>query len=105
MPGTTRRISRISPGNPDGLRAFPSHCRPVPDAAAESRRVAVKSQPAATDAPNLAGNAQDSAMNCCAFAENSCPVAADSRSIAVIRSEEHTSELQSPMYLVCRLLL
>src|SRR5437764_2074200 len=24
---------------------------------------------------------------------------------AVIRSEEHTSELQSPMYLVCRLLL
>src|SRR5437762_7838114 len=26
-------------------------------------------------------------------------------SIAVVRSEEHTSELQSPMYLVCRLLL
>src|ERR1017187_10659080 len=25
--------------------------------------------------------------------------------IAVARSEEHTSELQSPMYLVCRLLL
>src|SRR5437764_11473179 len=25
--------------------------------------------------------------------------------IAVVRSEEHTSELQSPMYLVCRLLL
>src|SRR5437879_11007951 len=25
--------------------------------------------------------------------------------IQVIRSEEHTSELQSPMYLVCRLLL
>src|SRR5437764_4326040 len=25
--------------------------------------------------------------------------------IALIRSEEHTSELQSPMYLVCRLLL
>src|SRR5437763_13110948 len=24
---------------------------------------------------------------------------------AVLRSEEHTSELQSPMYLVCRLLL
>src|SRR5437879_7539310 len=24
---------------------------------------------------------------------------------AVVRSEEHTSELQSPMYLVCRLLL
>src|SRR5437762_11218137 len=26
-------------------------------------------------------------------------------SLAIIRSEEHTSELQSPMYLVCRLLL
>src|SRR5437879_13350285 len=25
--------------------------------------------------------------------------------VAVVRSEEHTSELQSPMYLVCRLLL
>src|SRR5437879_9957021 len=25
--------------------------------------------------------------------------------LAVLRSEEHTSELQSPMYLVCRLLL
>src|SRR5437879_10110157 len=27
------------------------------------------------------------------------------RLVAVVRSEEHTSELQSPMYLVCRLLL
>src|SRR5437879_8081612 len=27
------------------------------------------------------------------------------RLVAAIRSEEHTSELQSPMYLVCRLLL
>src|SRR5437764_9400078 len=27
------------------------------------------------------------------------------RGITVTRSEEHTSELQSPMYLVCRLLL
>src|SRR5437879_11466642 len=27
------------------------------------------------------------------------------RSFSSIRSEEHTSELQSPMYLVCRLLL
>src|SRR5437763_13303634 len=26
-------------------------------------------------------------------------------SVAILRSEEHTSELQSPMYLVCRLLL
>src|SRR5437879_11231414 len=28
-----------------------------------------------------------------------------SRQTSAIRSEEHTSELQSPMYLVCRLLL
>src|SRR5437879_10540927 len=29
----------------------------------------------------------------------------DDRGRGVLRSEEHTSELQSPMYLVCRLLL
>src|SRR5437879_11352289 len=29
----------------------------------------------------------------------------DRRVAAIARSEEHTSELQSPMYLVCRLLL
>src|SRR5437879_7266752 len=29
----------------------------------------------------------------------------DARFVRVERSEEHTSELQSPMYLVCRLLL
>src|SRR5437879_9749606 len=28
-----------------------------------------------------------------------------SRALGLLRSEEHTSELQSPMYLVCRLLL
>src|SRR5437762_9135217 len=27
------------------------------------------------------------------------------RAVLLLRSEEHTSELQSPMYLVCRLLL
>src|SRR5437879_8051686 len=27
------------------------------------------------------------------------------RTVSIFRSEEHTSELQSPMYLVCRLLL
>src|SRR5437762_8215872 len=31
--------------------------------------------------------------------------AGEKRSIRADRSEEHTSELQSPMYLVCRLLL
>src|SRR5437762_14258642 len=33
------------------------------------------------------------------------PVAAALRELQEERSEEHTSELQSPMYLVCRLLL
>src|SRR5437762_6642816 len=38
---------------------------------------------------------------------SACRVLAVPRHISVIpaRSEEHTSELQSPMYLVCRLLL
>src|SRR5437764_7813909 len=31
--------------------------------------------------------------------------AAQDAAIGLVRSEEHTSELQSPMYLVCRLLL
>src|SRR5437764_2422664 len=33
------------------------------------------------------------------------PVMRDSKVVGFLRSEEHTSELQSPMYLVCRLLL
>src|SRR3712207_8918574 len=33
------------------------------------------------------------------------PVGAAGRGLAVVRSEEHTSELQSRQYLVCRLLL
>src|SRR5690348_18026228 len=33
------------------------------------------------------------------------PVAGDLRDRASLRSEEHTSELQSPVHLVCRLLL
>src|SRR5437879_8597417 len=47
------------------------------------------------------------------FGTNSCPlsnVGSDTvgfghAAVPVKRSEEHTSELQSPMYLVCRLLL
>src|SRR5437762_11138886 len=35
----------------------------------------------------------------------SCPAYRRTPSAALQRSEEHTSELQSPMYLVCRLLL
>src|SRR5437879_3741213 len=36
---------------------------------------------------------------------NSKKVKGAARQLALSRSEEHTSELQSPMYLVCRLLL
>src|SRR5437763_6290439 len=36
---------------------------------------------------------------------DSCVVADCLLEIVEVRSEEHTSELQSPMYLVCRLLL
>src|SRR5437879_9194561 len=36
---------------------------------------------------------------------HSCSPAPVCAAAAVYRSEEHTSELQSPMYLVCRLLL
>src|SRR5437879_9223863 len=34
-----------------------------------------------------------------------CQLSSRRTSIRITRSEEHTSELQSPMYLVCRLLL
>src|SRR5437762_12807551 len=37
--------------------------------------------------------------------ERACELVADGAARVVVRSEEHTSELQSPMYLVCRLLL
>src|SRR5437764_3106300 len=39
------------------------------------------------------------------FANRNCSPPSSSGQIAPSRSEEHTSELQSPMYLVCRLLL
>src|SRR5437879_8785039 len=39
------------------------------------------------------------------LATNLHTLGVDDKTIQAIRSEEHTSELQSPMYLVCRLLL
>src|SRR5437879_7296172 len=59
--------------------------------------------------------ASENSSNCCRFARprrwdwcvnfktQSCAIWSSARSTQ--RSEEHTSELQSPMYLVCRLLL
>src|SRR3712207_7537784 len=40
-----------------------------------------------------------------AFTAHGIPIFGPSRAAAEIRSEEHTSELQSRQYLVCRLLL
>src|SRR5437762_13352614 len=45
----------------------------------------------AIDDPAVRGNNPDTLLLC--------------GSLTMLRSEEHTSELQSPMYLVCRLLL
>src|SRR5437879_4401819 len=42
---------------------------------------------------------------CCHFTFEVAHIFLQPGWIGVIRSEEHTSELQSPMYLVCRLLL
>src|SRR3712207_8449899 len=40
-----------------------------------------------------------------ARAKTSAPIAVPCGAVTVVRSEEHTSELQSRQYLVCRLLL
>src|SRR5437763_5210976 len=40
-----------------------------------------------------------------ALAEDAAQIVVKNDRLAAHRSEEHTSELQSPMYLVCRLLL
>src|SRR4051794_41698816 len=45
------------------------------------------------------GNLQNS------FSHKKCECSAGSRRLQRLRSEEHTSELQSPVHLVCRLLL
>src|SRR5205823_10406579 len=52
--------------------------------------------------------ASGSSVSCSCFARwatHLCTRGAGSGSIATVRSEEHTSELQSLAYLVCRLLL
>src|SRR5437762_12800823 len=46
-----------------------------------------------------------SSWDCRSPASGAARTAVTSRSAPASRSEEHTSELQSPMYLVCRLLL
>src|SRR5437764_10642981 len=55
----------------------------------------------------LGSNSLDNeAISCWAIVSSRADASASSTaSSSSIRSEEHTSELQSPMYLVCRLLL
>src|SRR5690348_17681241 len=49
---------------------------------------------------------RQSMVNCFSFAEaRAASKNCGEMSIALMRSEEHTSELQSPVHLVCRLLL
>src|SRR5437764_10874533 len=60
-------------------------------------------------APSLAGNIPAGAQIRMARSAPGCPCPPAHRGACAFlrcsRSEEHTSELQSPMYLVCRLLL
>src|SRR3712207_7265751 len=58
--------------------------------------------------PNCLSNCSlmSSAFNCLSFTESSCFFLVGLLLLPIIiRSEEHTSELQSRQYLVCRLLL
>src|SRR5436189_6057820 len=54
------------------------------------------------DALPISANVTDNVLM---VSSNEFSVLAVSAGITPVRSEEHTSELQSPMYLVCRLLL
>src|SRR5437764_5404813 len=112
-----RRINRIvTPGKGLALRRRPRHCRLGTPSHAEVRHAAFPSCPAPPRAsPARAGLRDVSAIRPVDRARREA-IAADHgrerdphrRSVVGrprSRSEEHTSELQSPMYLVCRLLL
>src|SRR5690348_17635126 len=47
----------------------------------------------------------DNDATCAAWGEREQGAAKGSDDVIIVRSEEHTSELQSPVHLVCRLLL
>src|SRR5258708_19053974 len=51
------------------------------------------------------GNCARSELSCRYSGRNSCPHSEMQWASSMARSEEHTSELQSPDHLVCRLLL
>src|ERR1035437_10986137 len=54
---------------------------------------------------SIPGNASTHALRACCTSSRSCSLACRVFFEGEIRSEEHTSELQSRQYLVCRLLL
>src|SRR5437762_9577939 len=57
------------------------------------------------DVPRLLAHFEDHERMCQALLAARLPLPAYEQVLKASRSEEHTSELQSPMYLVCRLLL
>src|SRR5437762_10758674 len=88
------------------LPSFPTR-RSSDLAAAKARPVAISPPSAATGGvqPSNARVALSSSCNEETSEANRGPIRGSRRAKAKARSEEHTSELQSPMYLVCRLLL
>src|SRR5437762_10429769 len=101
-------VSR-TPGGPGAVRKRP-HTRPFflfNDAATppchskqEEERCASQAKSSGSTTPRVTGssNATEAVMS-------SCTTRLSRATASARRSEEHTSELQSPMYLVCRLLL
>src|SRR5437762_8869037 len=82
----------------------------APAAVVPPRRPDAGSKLAFFELPRIAGVKSDASAGNVSKRKSSSsstfPVSsAPSAAAAVTRSEEHTSELQSPMYLVCRLLL
>src|SRR5262245_62725974 len=72
----------------------------------ESASSRARSSPPATSAvPDASGRRADSTSTRTPLARARCAASAPTPSLTSIRSEEHTSELQSLRHLVCRLLL
>src|SRR5258708_9944770 len=63
--------------------------------------------PASITAPTITSPSRSNSASCLRVSARCCaaPVSSDPPKLPSPRSEEHTSELQSPDHLVCRLLL
>src|SRR2546422_7765442 len=71
----------------------------------EARVLLVPSQWASTPPPANTLVSPRRTSTCCACRPTESMIILQGRPAAVVRSEEHTSELQSRLHLVCRLLL